>query len=727
VTRRRAAWLLVLLLAPALLALCTLRDLASLPDTLPGSGSSAWNAPPPRVLAREGAVLTRSYGEAWNLDDWRELSQIPPLVQQAFLAAEDRRFHDHRGADWRARLRAAWQNLRAGRVVSGASTISEQVVRMLHPRPRGLWTRWLEGFDALRAERRYGKTAILEFYLNQVPYAARRRGVAQAARWYFGRDLDTLSVAESLALAVIVRAPSRLDPRRAPRAVSWRLQRIAAWLRGRGDLSDRGHTPLQLHPAPPAPALDVEAPHFVAFARERARDHRGGRVHTTLSAQWQRAADGILAARLAQLDGRGVDHAAALVVEHRSGAIRVWSVATRAGLTPTHIDVVRSPRQPGSTLKPFVYALALEDGASPARMLLDAPLSERVGQGLHAYRNYSRRFHGAVSLRAALGNSLNIPAVRLLSEVGPARLLARLRGLGVSALDAHPARYGDGLALGNGALSLFELVQAYAGLANRGRAVTLCAVRSRCAEAGPPVFPPEVTSLLADILADPHARRLEFGRGGVLDFDLPTAVKTGTSSDHRDAWAVGFDGLHVVGVWMGNLDQRPMRGISGAGGPATPARLYRSPRLVRVAACADENCPRSVREWAIPGVTQTPSAPAPRAATPSAARETVPARITHPSHGLRMALDPRVPPTRQRFRFQLATTRPPQQVRWLLDGRPLADTAVPSLLWQLRPGVHSLQATVRLAGEARWQTTAAVPFEVLGDDRPGARAVAPPF
>ena len=186
----------------------TLGSLRPIPHALLATSHSV----KPQVLDRRGTPLTVTYSNHWNLHDRRALHEVPAFLQRAFVLAEDKRFHSHTGIDWRARIHASWQNLRHGRVVRGASTITEQVVRMLHPRPRTVWSRWLEGWEARRLEDNFSKADILEFYLNQVPYAGNRRGVVQAARHYFDRDLGTLNRHEMLALAVLVRAPSRLDP-----------------------------------------------------------------------------------------------------------------------------------------------------------------------------------------------------------------------------------------------------------------------------------------------------------------------------------------------------------------------------------------------------------------------------------------------------------------------------------------------------------------------------------
>ena len=274
---------------------------------------------------------------------------------------------------------------------------------------------------------------------------------------------------------------------------------------------------------------------------------------------------------------------ALLVVDHTRDEVLAW--VNGGGFEQEvggQIDMVTTPRQPGSALKPFVYALAMERGWTPATVLDDAPLAEAVGNGLHSFRNYSRHYYGPVRLRDALGNSLNVPAVKAVQFTGRSDLQLRLRELGIESLSEHPDFYGDGLALGNGELSLFELVRAYTVLARGGvlRPLRFTLDAPATGESRR-VFDPEVSSLVADILSDPDARALEFGRRSILALPRPTAVKTGTSNDYRDAWAVGFTDRYTVGVWMGNVDRRSMKEITGSVGPglvlrAVFAELYRN-------------------------------------------------------------------------------------------------------------------------------------------------------
>jgi penicillin-binding protein 1C len=395
-----------ILLAAALLAGLAGFGYATWRETLPFPDNLAFAEVEIRkvqVVDRHREPLTITYQNDWNLHDWRDLHQIPQRLQQIFLLAEDRRFYRHPGVDWWARAHALSQNLLAGRIVRGASTITEQSVRMLHPRPRTFWSRWVETFEAMELEARFSKAAILEFYLNQVPYAHQRRGVVQAARHYFDRDLETLNLKEMMALAVLVRSPSRLDLRRGQVEIQQPVARLAERMRQLGLLDEDEYRavldePLHLRES----RLPVRAVHFVNHVYQSYQTvPRTGRLHTTLDSALQGQAQAILDQRVRDLRGRGVRNGAALVVDHLGGEILAWvnSGDFFADLPGSQIDAVSVPRQPGSTLKPFVYALALEKGWTAATLIDDTPLAEAVGSGLHSYRNYSRGHYGLLRLR----------------------------------------------------------------------------------------------------------------------------------------------------------------------------------------------------------------------------------------------------------------------------------------------------------------------------------------
>ncbi len=745
---RRRRWpvhaglaIVVVAASVAWLAARTTAELQPLPDTLvfsttlgagiaiDGAADAAWRGL--EVVDRRGEPLNVTFTSGWNLRDQLALHEIPPFLRAAFVVAEDKRFFVHHGPDWSARLSAAWTNVKSGRAVRGASTISEQVVRMLHPRPRTVWSKWLEGFEARELERRFTKNEILEFYLNQVPYASNRRGVQQAASYYFARSVGTLSTKEMLVLAVLVRAPTRFDLKRDAAASAGAIERLAAALMEGGELTaaERDAALAGLLTLD-EPHLAVAAPHFVQHARAESLAMAGApsdrtKLMTTLDARLQATVQRVLDERMRYLAPKRVAHGAALVVDHTTGEVLAWAVAGGAGEDgPTsHIDAVTTPRQPGSALKPFLYALALDRGWTAAQVIEDAPLSESISSGLHSYQNYSRRFYGPVALRDALGNSLNIPALKTLQHVGAEPYLDTLAALGFAGLTNHPDFYGDGIALGSGAVTLLELVQAYATLANGGvhRPVTtrfedvgLGSVRR--------VYTAEAASLVANILSDADARALEFGRDSVLSFPVQTAVKTGTSSDFRDAWAVGFNYRYTVGAWMGNLDQTPTEGVTGSTGPALLLRsvfaeltrdartepLYLASKLVRAEVCvamplredADECLRRD--EWFLPGTEPTTGAQAATAAEP--------VRLRRPTPGLQLAYDPRLPAEAQAFDFELAGIGPDDRVVWTVDGRAHERTGA-TYRWPVTRGPHRVAAQV-LRGGAAVASVAEVAFMV---------------
>ena len=684
-----------------------------------------------QILDRDDVPLTITYRNRWNIHDHVPLHEIPVLLQQAFIASEDRRFYDHNGLDWKARMHAVFQNIRHFEAVRGASTITEQVIRMWRPRPRTIWSRWLEGWEAIRLEKAFSKGQILECYLNQVPYAAQRRGVVQAARYYFDRDLDTLNLKEILAMAVMVRAPGRLDIHKNPELLDAPIRRLARRLYEEGSIDSAQIAQLdktRLKPGPTPPVLHAE--HFVHHLLETVPPSRMAslsRLRTTLSAPLQSSIQRILDHRLRDLKKRGVQNGAVLVVDHQTQEILAWinGGASLEDVPESWIDAVTTPRQPGSTLKPFLYALALEKGWTAATLLDDLPLAAPVGLGLHTYHNYSRTCYGRLPLRYALGNSLNIPAVRTIQFVGVSNFLSCLGELGIRSLQRHPDYYGEGLALGNGEITLLELVGAYTALANQGTYRPLKAIRDDAPVKikGVGVFSPETSSLIAHILSDPDARRLEFGAGSLLRFPVQTAVKTGTSSDYRDAWAVGFNDRYAVGAWVGNLDHRSTNGITGAAGPALILRsvfaelnrnrqtrpLFLSPTLVKVDLCRETGLPSEgectrVSEWFVPGTE-------PRH-RPSIQPVRTRPYLQTPTPGLQMAMDPRIPDNREAFPFQVSDLPAHASVDWEVDGKPVATTTASHYLWPLSRGRHQVTARVWMAGAETPQETGPVNFVV---------------
>ncbi len=663
-----------------------------------------------RITDRNGLPLNISYQNEWNVYDHIPLYEVPKFLKEAIILAEDKRFYRHGGIDWLARAAAVRQNLTNLRAVRGASTISEQVVRMLNPRPRTIWSRWLEGFEAALLERTISKADILEFYINQVPYASNRRGIIQAARFYFNRDLSTLSHKEMLALAVLVRAPSGFDLYQHPGKLEGPLMRLADSMREEGYLEAQEDEYIKAEELKPEPAtLPVEARHF---ARHIRLNSGGADIYrTTLDASLQIRVQEITDNRLKSLANKNVNNAAAIVADHVTGEILAWVVGGAGNeKTPAvEVDTVTTPRQPGSSLKPFLYAQALEKGWSAATIINDSPLAEAIGSGLHNFRNYSNVYYGPVTLREALGNSLNIPALKTIHFVGAGDYLTKLHRLGFESLTRNSEIYDKGLALGNGEVTLLEMTQAFAALANKGVYRPLRVLQQQGQDLIPRrIYSEETASLIGNILSDPWARRLEFGSSSILNLPLQSAVKTGTSTDYRDAWTIGYSDRYVVGIWMGNLDNSPMNEVTGSAGPALALRsifallnenretlpLWLSPKLTLKEVCvrpSEEGSQCVSRsEWFIPGTEPGDNAETVKASSG--------VELVRPTDGLQIAYDPRIPPEHQKFRFELKGLPPEAKASWVLNGRKLAESTQNYYLWPLEKGEHVLAVSLNVDG-----------------------------
>ncbi len=566
---------------------------------------------------------------------WVPLAEMAQVVIAATLAGEDQRFRSHPGVDPLAVLRAGWQFLKEGRIVSGASTLTMQLSRLESPHPRNALGKLWEMGQALRLERWTTKDQILEAYLNRVYYGHQAYGIEAAARTYFARPASQLSLAQAAFLAVVPRSPEALDPyEHAGRALARRDVLLTAMVKGGfadREEADRARVePLGLRrPMPP-----FEAPHFVdhLLAREGPLPASGW-VQTTLDLALQRDLELLVLRHLQRLAGRGVGQAAVVVLEVTTGEVLAM-VGSAAYDDPEEgqVNGATSLRQPGSALKPFIYALALEGKVTPATLLPDLPVHFATFKGDYVPENYSRDFRGPVRLREALASSLNVPAVRLMETVGVERALRRLQDMGLSSLHRSPEHYGLALTLGDGEVRLVDLANAYRALALGGMWNPVKRVRSLKDREGrslalPPsqssrrVLAPKAAYWVTDILADPAARVPAFGRHSVLDLPFPCAVKTGTSRSYRDNWAVGFTSEVVVGVWAGNFDGSPMgevTGVTGAGPlfreamlramQGREARPFPRPQgLQKKQVCslsgeaAGTHCPGRVEEWLNPG------------------------------------------------------------------------------------------------------------------------------
>jgi penicillin-binding protein 1C len=490
-----------------------------------------------------------------------KLAEVSPDLKRAVIALEDRWFYLHQGVNPIAIARACLTNLRARRVVSGASTLTMQIARMSEPAPRTLTSKCREAFRALQLEWHYGKDDLLEIYLNMAPYGGNIEGVGAASWLWFGKPVERISLGEAALLAVLPRSPAGYDLTLHPEAARSARDRALDRLASLGVFSERQIAAARLEPVPSSRRrLPFAAPHFTQMAIDAFPGE--ARLVTTLDRRTQRAVEQAVAARISDLRRQGVGNAAVVVIENETRAVR--AMVGSAGFTETafqgQVNGAIARRSPGSALKPFLYALAFDAGRIvPESFLLDVP-TDFAG---YVPENYDGQYRGQVTAREALVQSLNAPAVRLLSETGVEPFLLLLRRGGLRTLDRPPAQYGLPLILGSGEVTLLDLTNLYATLAQSGRHAPWRTRASGAAAAGDPILSPESARLVTEILSE--LKRPDMPAAWDLTRDAPAvAWKTGTSYGHRDAWAIGFSARMTIGVWVGNLDGRATKGISGA-------------------------------------------------------------------------------------------------------------------------------------------------------------------
>ena len=676
------------------------------------------------ILDRHGEPIERVRTDAQvRRGAWVALADISPALQHALVLSEDQRFYEHSGVDWRAVSAAAWANLWNTKT-RGASTLSMQLAGLLDEDLRlGTGGRSLrqkigQAVMATRLEAGWRKDEILEAYLNLVPFRGELVGIDALARTLFAKAPHGLTDSEAALTAALVRAPNASPARVARRACG-----VLQAMRGPRQATDCVALDMQAELALARrawPAQDGIAPHY---ARRLLGALPSGQpapatLRSTIEAPLQRIALQSLQQHIKELHGRHVEDGAALVLDNASGEVLAWVGSTGELSRAGEVDAVTAPRQPGSTLKPLLYAQAIaERRLTAASLLHDSPAHLQTASGLYIPQNYDLSFKGWVSVRSALASSLNVPAVRTIVMVSPRAFHRQLGQLGI-ALPQGGDYYGDSLALGSAEVTLLQLTNAYRALANGGR---WCAVappsatgrREDCHAA----LDPRAAFIVSDILADRNARALTFGLDSILATRFWSAVKTGTSKDMRDNWAVGYSQRYTVGVWVGNAAGGPMWDVSGTSGAApvwarlmralhehTPSRPPAPPSgLVHTRVRFGDGLEAARQEWFIAGTEQAVFAidseaaradPKPAAGqiglNSTGAADRVPARITRPQDGTILALDPDIPPANQRLLLQADPgAADPQALRWWIGAREVGRG--PQAQWLPWPGRHVLQ------------------------------------
>ena len=692
-------------------------------------------APTPIVYDRHGVFLAqfgdgeKSAAGAQRIEyGYWQVDQAPPRIVAATLALEDRHFWSHPGIDPGAVLRAAWQDMIGLRRRSGASTIAMQVARMQHPEPRTLWAKVVEAGTALALTARYGRAAVLAQYLRLVPYGNGSHGIGHAARWYFEKPAADLSWAEIALLCAVPRAPAAYNPLRPDglRRARARASRILIALRRQAVVTGAEYEAataqlagLQPGPAPHRPA---DALHPILRLRDMLAaapappDPADDRVIASLDLGVQHMVTARMRDALVDWRKAGAQQAAVIVVRRDDDA--VLAAAGSAGYGDPRggaIDFSRAARSPGSTLKPFLYAAALQHGLlRPADMLDDGP--GQVG----AIHNADARYLGPLPPSQALANSRNVPAAEVLRRLGLGAGFDLFHALGLQMLGDTPDSLGLAMAIGAMPTSLDRLADAYLTLADDGVQHDLLWYRGQPRAPARRVFSATAAREVGLFLSDPLARLPSFARYGSTEYPFPVAVKTGTSQGFRDAWTLAWSPRFLVGAWVGRSNAGTMAGLGGANSAAdlvhavllalhhavpgelndsnlaVPAGYAPAPICAGPEETPRDSCSHALLAWLPrPDTPARPTPPAQPVADP-----VIQLSVVTPEAGTRVWLNPESPAAASRIVLRAKTMPHVPQVVWYVDGAPFALTDPDQpVTWPMRVGEHRFQIGLPLRPE----------------------------
>jgi penicillin-binding protein 1C len=521
------------------------------------------------ISDRNGVVLRVLPADDGVKREWVPLSEIPPGAVRIFIRAEDRRFYFHFGIDVFSLAASIYRNLKAGRTVSGASTITMQLARLVHPHSGGMRGKIVEAWDAIRLEANLSKKEILELYLNSIPFGSNIEGLAAITRARFGTSIRELDDNRAALLASVPRRPLLYDPALNPEAAVSAAMALSA--RCSLDLREEELWQAAKEAAiPTSNQDDPRAPFFAPHFTERLKMVTDTVLKSTLDLSLQLFAEEELALEISLLSNKRISNGAILAIENETGAVRVYvgSGSWFNNEASGKIDGVRFRAQPGSCLKPFLYAMALDAGFSPNEIMPDLPT---VFGSREAYvpSNFNNRFNGPVRLRIALASSLNIPAVYVLERVGVRNFEEYLVSLGFDSIRETIGTHGTGLALGNAEVSLEEMVRAFSVFPRMGSPVEFRWTEDgKPVQATKPVMSPYAAWMIADILSDRSSRFVGFGPAPSLATPFESMFKTGTANQFQHIWALGATRRFTVGVWMGNFSGETVIGSTGSSIPA---------------------------------------------------------------------------------------------------------------------------------------------------------------
>lgn len=701
------------------------------------------------ILDRKGEVLRNLLSDAGGHCLWVGLDQISAYVEKATIAAEDRYFYLHPGINVFAMAAAGMRNIQKGHIVSGASTLTQQLARNLHPQSRTMFAKVFEIWTALRLDRTLSKRQILAQYLNRVCYGNMTYGIEAAARLYFDKPSSDLSLAESAFLAAIPRSPKRLDPFHGSDRTKERQKVILKRMRTLDYISkDEWKRAVQESLKISPTNEKFRAPHFCDYILSKLpRQPHSGRatVRTTLDYTLQEKVEVLVRNHLAALESKQITNAAVIVLNSHTAEI-LCMVGSKDFFDEKHegqVNGALARRQPGSTLKPFTYGLALERGMTAAHIIDDREVQYKTPGGSYRPQNYDKQYHGLVRMRKALACSYNVPAIVLLETMGPDLLYQRLKKTGFQSLVQSPGFYGVGLTLGNGEVTLLELTQAYSALARGGYFLPAKAIHANESPTqieSSRIFSPQIAFILTHMLSDMDARIPAFGYNSPLNLPFPCAVKTGTSKDFRDNWTIGYTPDYTVGIWVGNFDGSPMKNISGITGCGPlfrdvmlllekdhPGKIFPEPdNLTHASIClqsgkrATHSCPAHMEEIFVSGTEPSEYCSLNHAESTGDSQknkspqnpERVQIRILFPMDGDIFKIDPILRKCFQtiRFRASIPDDLHPTSMEWWLDGEKRGETLKP-FSWNLEPGIHNL--SFKILSEGTWIQSPSISFTVL--------------
>ena len=674
-----------------------------------------------KIYDRSNQLLFEIPNKKTGRKSFIELEKIPNNVKNAFLSIEDRRFYEHSGVDVKSILRAIWQNVSAGEVVSGGSTITQQVVRNMIGinKKRTFLQKIHESVLALKINKSFDKDRIFEVYLNSIYFGGLAYGVEAASWQYYNKSVVNLDLAQAAFLAGLPQAPNRYYPFKNFEKAKKRQKEVLSAMHKNSkiDISQFNQATSEKITLSHSSKWTKNAPHFVDFVlqsiKKDGKTELPKKIITTLNFGMQKRVEKILSSEITFLAKYNIENAAAIILDAKNGDVyaMVGSVDYKNKKIDGAVNVTTSLRQPGSSIKPLVYALAIEKGLNADSIITDEPISFTTADGLsYAPKNFDLKYHGNVTLAQSLAQSLNIPAVKTLNFVGIKSFLNTAKAFGIKTFDKSSEHYGLSLALGSGEVRLLELVNAYSVFANGGKRMDVRLIapestndKSRLQTT---VIKPSTAKTISEILSNNKLRMPAFGEENPLKFSFPVAAKTGTTRNFRDNWTIGYTDDYIVGVWVGNSSGAKMEGISGISGAGpifhkimnmlhemTGTKLTVG-QNISVGGITDISYEGANRDSRLQGNSASNKLTTTTNTTSSTTTTSTPATTTPTTNSFRIIspfandiflFDPKKPKDSQKINLQAS-----QKAKWYINGKLIGEGI--SILWPIIRGKHQIKA-----------------------------------